>query len=150
MTGPARPARSVARLAAVQALYQMDVSGHGAEGVVREFHDYRFDRDMEGERLAGADEAWFATVVRGVAADQVEIDRDIRRRLAANWKLERLDATVRAILRAGVFELIRQPQVPIEVVIDEYLEITKSFFEGPEPGFVNAALDAIAADVRTG
>jgi N utilization substance protein B len=150
MSGPARPARSVARLAAVQALYQMDVSGHGAEGVVREFHDYRFDRDMEGERLASADEAWFAVVVRGVAADQIEIDRDIRRRLAAGWKLERLDATVRAILRAGVFELIRQPQVPIEVVIDEYLEITKSFFEGPEPGFVNAALDAIAADVRTG
>jgi N utilization substance protein B len=126
----------------------MDVSGHGAEAVIREFHDYRFDRDMEGERLASADEAWFAEVVRGVAAGQVEIDRDIRRRLAGGWKLERLDATVRAILRAGAYELIRQPAIPVEVVIDEYLEIAKSFFEGPEPGFVNAALAAIAADVR--
>jgi N utilization substance protein B len=148
MSRPARPGRSVARLAAVQALYQMDVSGHGAEAVVREFRDYRFDRDMEGERLASADEAWFAEVVRGVAADQIAVDRTIRRRLAAGWKLERLDATVRAILRAGAFELIRQSDVPIEVVIDEYVEIAKSFFDGPEAGFVNAALDAIAADVR--
>ncbi|HEY7851824.1 MAG TPA: transcription antitermination factor NusB [Caulobacteraceae bacterium] len=150
MSPPARRGRSVARLAAVQALYQMDVSGHGADAVIREFHDFRFDREMEGERLASADEAWFAQVVRGVAAVQVEIDRDIRRRLAAGWKLERLDATVRAILRAGAYELIRQPEVPVEVVIDEYLEIAKSFFEGAEPGFVNAALDAIAADVRPG
>ncbi|HXU99985.1 MAG TPA: transcription antitermination factor NusB [Caulobacteraceae bacterium] len=150
MSRAAWPGRSVARLAAVQALYQMDVSGHGAETVVREFHDYRFDREMEGERLAAADEDWFARVVRGVTTDQIAIDRNIRLRLAAGWKLERLDATVRAILRSGTFELIRQSDVPIEVVIDEYVEIAKSFFEGPEAGFVNAALDAIAADVRPG
>jgi N utilization substance protein B len=128
----------------------MDVSGQGAEAVVREFHDYRFDRDMEGATLATADEAWFAAVVRGVAAEQIGIDRAVRRRLATGWKLERLDATVRAILRAGAFELMAAPDVPVEVVIDEYVEIAKSFFEGPEPGFVNAALDAIAADARTG
>jgi N utilization substance protein B len=128
----------------------MDVSGQGAEAVVREFHDYRFDRDMEGAPLASADEAWFAVVVRGVAADQIGVDRAVRRRLASGWKLERLDATVRAILRAGTFELMRAPDVPVEVVIDEYVEIAKSFFEGPEPGFVNAALDGIAADARTG
>jgi N utilization substance protein B len=139
----------VARLAAVQALYQMDVSGEGAEAVVREFHDYRFDRDMEGERLASADEAWFAGIVRGVAAGQIGVDGAIRRRLAAGWKLERLDATVRAILRAGAYELMCQPEVPVEVVIDEYVEIAKSFFEGPEAGFVNAALDGIAANART-
>jgi N utilization substance protein B len=150
MTRSARPGRSVARLGAVQALYQMDVSGLGAEAVVREFHDYRFDRDMEGALLANADEAWFAGVVRGVATDQIDIDRNIRRRLASGWKLERLDATVRAILRAGAFELMRQMDVPTEVVIDEYVEIAKSFFEGPEPGFINAALDAIAADARAG
>jgi N utilization substance protein B len=96
MSRAVRPGRSVARLGAVQALYQMDVSGQGAEAVVREFHDYRFDRDMDGARLASADEAWFATVVRGVAADQIGIDRRIRGRLASGWKLERLDATVRA------------------------------------------------------
>jgi N utilization substance protein B len=150
MSRAVRPGRSVARLGAVQALYQMDVSGQGAEAVVREFHDYRFDRDMDGARLASADEAWFATVVRGVAADQIGIDRRIRGRLASGWKLERLDATVRAILRAGAFELMRQADVPVEVVIDEYVEIAKSFFEGPEPGFVNAALDGIAADARPG
>ncbi|HEV7156972.1 MAG TPA: transcription antitermination factor NusB [Caulobacteraceae bacterium] len=148
MSRAARPARSVARLAAVQALYQMDVSGLGAEAVVREFHDHRFDRDLEGRRLAPADESWFADVVRGVADHQSAVDRGIRTRLAAGWRLDRLDATVRAILRAGAFELMhKSADAPVEVVIDEYVEIAKSFFEGPEPGFINAALDRIAADV---
>ena len=133
----------------MQALYQMDVTGHGAETVVREFHDHRFDRDVDGLRLAPADEDLFAQLVRGVAAAQGEVDGGIRRRLASGWKLDRLDATVRAILRAGAFELLRLPEVPTEVVIDEYVEIAKSFFEGPEPGFVNAALDSIAADARS-
>ena len=141
-------ARSVARLAAVQALYQMEASNAGVETVVREFTDHRFDRDLEGEALAAADEAFFAEIVRGAVAEQGPIDRAIARRLATGWKLERIDATLRAILRAGAFELMRRPDVPIEVVIDEYLEITKSFFEGPEPGFVNGALDAIARDER--
>jgi N utilization substance protein B len=150
MTPPARPGRSVARLAAVQALYQMDVAGLGAEAVVREFHDHRFDREMEGRLLARADEDWFTRIVRGVAQGQAEVDRAVRRRLAQGWKLERLDATVRAILRAGAFELIGLGEAPTEVVIDEYVEVAKSFFAGPEPGFVNAALDGIAADVRPG
>jgi N utilization substance protein B len=141
-------ARSVARLAAVQALYQMETSNAGVETVVREFTDHRFDRDLEGEALASADEAFFAEIVRGAVAEQAPIDRAIARRLAAGWKLERIDATLRAILRAGAFELMRRQDVPVEVVIDEYLEITKSFFEGPESGFVNGALDAIARDER--
>ncbi len=156
MKRPKRPARSVARLAAVQALYQMDLAGLGAEAVIREFHDHRFDRDLDGVEesgetrpLAPADEAWFASIVRGVAEAQSEVDRAIRQRLASNWKLERIDATARAILRAAAFELMA-PDAPVEVVIDEYVEIAKSFFEGPEPGFVNAALDGIAADARTG
>lgn len=141
-----RQARSVARLAAVQALYQMEVSGAGAEAVVREFTDHRFDRDIEGHTLAQADEDFFAEVVRGVVADQADIDRAIARRLAEGWRLERIDATLRAILRAGAFELTRRADVPHEVAIDEYVEIAKSFFEGPEPGFVNGALDGIARD----
>jgi N utilization substance protein B len=141
-------ARSVARLAAVQALYQMEASNAGVETVVREFTDHRFDRDLEGEALAAADEGFFAEIVRGAVAEQGPIDRAIARRLATGWKLERIDATLRAILRAGAFELMHRPDVPVEVVIDEYLEITKSFFEGPEPGFVNGALDAIARDER--
>lgn len=141
-----RQARSVARLAAVQALYQMEVSGAGVDAVVREFSDHRFGADMEGSRLAEADEAFFGQIVRGVVQRQYAIDQAIAKHLASGWRLERLDATLRAILRAGAFELITRPDVPVEVAIDEYVELAKSFFEGPEPGFVNAALDAIARD----
>ena len=145
--------RSVARLAAVQALYQMEVSSIGVESVIREFTDHRFDRSLEGvegegDTLASADETFFAELVRGVVAEQRRIDAAITKRLAENWRLERLDATVRAILRAGVYELANRPDVPTEVAIDEYVEVAKSFFEGTEPGFVNGALDAVARDVR--
>jgi N utilization substance protein B len=148
LSGKARRARTVARLAAVQALYQMEVGGGGVEAVIREFTEHRFDRDMEGEQLAAADEDFFSEILRGVVAEQAAIDGAVRHRLAEGWKLERIDATLRAILRAGAFELMRRTDVPTEVVIDEYLEIAKSFFEGPEPGFVNGALDGIAHDVR--
>ncbi len=144
--------RSVARLSAIQALYQMEVSGVGVEAVVREFTEHRFDRDLdreiEGSKLAEADEPFFGELVRGVVGHQAAVDRAVVRRLASGWKLERLDATLRAILRAGAFELMQRPDVPVEVVINEYVEIAKSFFEGPEPGFVNGALDAIARDER--
>jgi N utilization substance protein B len=124
---PPRQSRSVARLAAVQALYQMETGGIGVDAVVREFRDHRFEADIEGEPLA-------------------EIDGAIARRLATGWRLERLDATVRAALRCGVFELMMRPDVPIEVSIDEYIDIAKAFTD--EAGFLNAALDAIARDVR--
>ncbi len=140
-------ARSVARLAAVQALYQMETGGAGVETVIREFQDHRFEGDIEGETLAAADEAFFAATVRGAVARQVEIDRAIAAHLAQGWKLERIDATLRAIFRAAGFELL-SGENPAEIVIDEYVEIAKSFFDGPEPGFVNAALDAIARDGR--
>ncbi len=146
-------ARSVARLAAVQALYQMEVSGAGVEAVVREFSDHRFDRplggeEVEGAALAAADESFFADLVRGVVEHQRGIDPAIAHRLAQGWRLDRLDATVRAILRAGAFELSHRPDVPVEVVINEYVDVARSFFEGPQPGFVNAALDGLARDVR--
>jgi N utilization substance protein B len=86
--------------------------------------------------------------VRGVVAHQGEVDKAVAKRLAQNWRLERIDATVRAILRAGAYELTHRGDVPTEVVIDEYVELAKSFFEGPEPGFVNGALDGVAQDVR--
>lgn len=142
-----RQARAVARLAAVQALYQMEAAGAGAEAVVREFLDHRFDADLEGERLAAADEDFFAELVRGAVGDQAAIDRAIAAHLAQGWKLERIDATARAIFRAAAYELMRT-DAPLEVVIDEYVEIAKSFFHGPEPGFINAALDAIGRDER--
>jgi N utilization substance protein B len=136
----------VARLAAVQALYQMEASGLGVEAVVREFRDHRFDADLEGEPLAPADEPFFAELARGVVADQKLVDRMIVERLATGWRLERIDATVRAILRCAVFELRHLIEIPREVIINEYLEITKSFFSGPEAGFVNGVLDKIAND----
>ncbi|MHB8529070.1 MAG: transcription antitermination factor NusB [Caulobacteraceae bacterium] len=127
----------------------MEVSGVGVEAVLREFADHRFGRDLEDRRLADADEGFFAELVRGVVDAQAIVDSVVGARLAKNWRLERLDATVRAILRAGAFELMRVASTPSEVAIDEYVEIAKSFFEGPEPGFINAALDRIAHDERT-
>ncbi len=142
-----RQSRTVARLAAVQALYQMEVSGVGVEAVVREFSDHRFGRDLEGEQLADADEALFGEIVRGVVGEQARIDQAVVRRLAENWKLDRLDATVRAMLRAGSFELIYR-DTPVEVVINEYVELAKAFFDAKEWAFINGALDAVAQDVR--
>jgi N utilization substance protein B len=138
----------VARLAAVQALYQMETAGTGVETVVREFRDHRFAGDLEGEALAAADEAFFADLARGVVAAQAQIDPAISAHLAARWRLARIDATARAILRCAVFELLHRREIPSEVVIDEYLEITKSFFGSTETGFVNGVLDAIARDDR--
>nr|WP_295107012.1 transcription antitermination factor NusB [uncultured Caulobacter sp.] len=148
MSGARIQPRSVARLAAVQALYQMEVSGAGVDAVVREFGEHRFDRDVEGERLAAADEKFFAELAKGVVSNQAKVDQGIVKRLVSGWRLERLDATARAVLRAGAFELMFRPDVPTEVVINEYVEIAKSFFEGPESGFINGALDAIARDAR--
>ena len=146
-----RRGRTVARLAAVQALYQMEVAGTGVEAVIREFSDHRFGRAPDGEQgapLADADEDFFADLVRGVVSQQGAVDATIVRRLSKDWRLERLDATVRAMLRAGAWELMHRPDVPSEVAIDEYVELAKSFFEQTEPSFVNAALDGVARDVR--
>ena len=146
---PPRQARSVARLAAVQALYQMETGGAGVETVVREFRDHRFGADLEGRELAEADETFFADIVRGVVARQAEIDRLVTGRLAAGWKLSRLDATTRATLRAGAWELLAAPETPVEVVLDEYVELARAFHEtGSEAGFVNGALDALARELR--
>ena len=142
-----RRARTVARLAAVQALYQLEITGAGVETVLDEFRAHRFEADLEGETLGEADEAYFAELVRGVVARQSDVDRAVVRRLARGWRLERLDATIRAILRAGAYELIFLPDTPREVVIDEYVELAKAFFEPADAKFVNAALDAVAGDV---
>jgi N utilization substance protein B len=126
----------------------MEAAGAGVETVVREFRDHRFSRDIEGQTLAEADEPFFADLARGVVAEQTRIDRAISRHLAARWRLERIDSTVRAILRCAAFELLHRPEIPSEVVIDEYLEIAKSFFGSTETGFVNGVLDAITRHDR--
>ena len=128
--------RRAARLAAVQAIYQMELTGVDAEAVAREFIEHRFGR--EPEMLEPVDQEFFATIVTGVPHHQIEIDGSIARCLAADWRLERVDSILRAILRAAAFELIARHDVPAKVVIDEYLEISHVFFSGDEPGFVNA------------
>ena len=143
-----RRARTVARLAAVQALYQMELAGEGVDTVISEFSNHRFDADIEGEPLAEADEDYFAQIVRGVVGEQAAIDTSVKARLASNWRLERLDSTLRALLRAGAWELKSRPDVPREIVIDEYVELAKAFFDEAEAKFVNAALDGVARDVR--
>lgn len=143
-------ARTVARLAAVQALYQLDLGGEGVETVIEEFSRHRFDADIEGEMLAEADEDYFGAIVRGVVNNRSRLDPAIAARLASSWRLERLDATLRALLRCGAWELIEQADVPREIVIDEYVELAKAFFDEAEARFVNAALDGVARDVRAG
>jgi N utilization substance protein B len=136
-------ARHAARLGAVQALYQMEMSGNGAEEVAAEFAEHRF-----AELPATPDGEFFHAVVNGVPQHQVEIDRAIAASLSEKWKLERVDSILRAILRCGVFELIGRRDVPAKVVIDEYVAVSGAFFGGDEPGFVNAALDGIARRKR--
>jgi N utilization substance protein B len=142
------PPRSAARLAAVQALYQMESGGQGVEATIREFKDFRLGQDLEGEALQAADATFFADILRGAVEAQNKLDPYLTRQLAAGWRLSRLDATVRAILRAGLYEMIRRPDVPYKVVINEYVDVARAFFEGDEPGFINAVLDAAAKDAR--
>ena len=137
-------ARRASRLAAVQAIYQMELTGEDAETVVSEFSDHRFGREVEISPAGVPDEEFFGAIVRGVPHVQVEIDRSIAKCLSANWRLERIDSILRAILRAASFELIERRDVPAKVVIDEYVDIAHAFFHGDEPSFVNAALDKMA------
>ena len=140
--------RSAARLAALQALYQLEITGSAPEDVIREFIEHRFEHDSESGNDRPQDEAFFADVVRGVLKHQVEIDRAIARSLASGWTLQRIDSTLRALMRAAAYELVARRDVPGKVVIDEYVELARDFFEGDEPGFVNAVLDKLARQKR--
>lgn len=138
----AQHARHAARLAAVQAIYQMELTGEDAQSVTEQFCEHRFAETAA--ELGEPDESFFADLVKGVPHHQMEIDRTIAQGLAENWKLQRIDSILRAILRAGVYELVARKDVPAKVVIDEYLDIAHAFFTGDEPAFVNALLDRVA------
>ena len=137
-------ARRASRLAAVQALYQMELAGAGAEEVADEFIAHRFEEFSATQ----PDADFFSAIVMGVPVHQVEIDRVIAACLSENWTMSRIDSILRAILRGGAFELIARRDVPAKVVIDEYVAIAREFFFGEEPGFINAALDNIARRKR--
>jgi transcription antitermination protein NusB len=136
-------ARHSARIAAVQALYQMELAGGGAEETLEEFAAYRF-ADFE----VVPDRDFFAAILRGVPQHQVEIDRSIAGALVAGWSLGRIDSILRAVLRCGLFELVARRDIPARAVIDEYVAVARAFFGGEEPGFVNGVLDTLARRKR--
>ena len=140
--------RSASRLAAVQALYQMDLAGTDINAVVDEFIHVRFSGEEADEALIGADATFFAEVLRGVVRRQRDIDPLIDQQLAAGWRLVRVDSILRAILRAGVVELMERPDVPAKVAISEYVEVAKAFFADEEPKVVNGVLDKLARRLR--
>lgn len=140
--------RSAARLAAVQALYQMDIGGADMQSVIAEFEAHRLGREIEGKAMRPADAGFFRNLVRGVVEQQRQIDPLIHEALPASWPLKRIDLTLRAILRCGVFELTGKPDIPCRVVINEYLDVARAFFDDDEPGLVNAVLDTIARSCR--
>ncbi len=137
-----------ARLAAVQALYQMEQTEQSARSVILDFLEDRLGLDGEGEPIEEADPDLFKSIVDGVVERQEDVDSAIMKRLAEGWKIERLDATSRAILRAAVYELIVDIGLPSQIILDEYVTIAHAFFEGAEPKFINGLLDAVARDVR--
>lgn len=149
---PVKPAnkRGAARLAAVQALYQMDVVGSGVLETVAEYESIRLGKEIDGETYHAADASWFRGVVAGVVEKQKQIDPLIHSSLAKDWPLSRIDSILRAILRAGVFELSSRKDVPAKVVITEYVDIAKAFFEGDEPRMINGVLDRVARILRVG
>jgi N utilization substance protein B len=142
----AKEQRSVARLAAVQALYQMDAAGTTLPMVIAEFEKYRLGEDLEGQELRPADRAFFRYLLRGVVKSQRRIDPIIHSALPPTWPLTRIDLTLRAVLRCGVFELLSD-RVPRRVVIDEYVGVANAFFTADEPGLVNGLLDQVAKAV---
>ena len=145
----AKPAeRSAARLAAVQALYQMEVSGNGVIDALAEFEAFWIGREVEGIAFKPAENQFFRDILAGVVREQRPIDVKIDGALAAGWPLKRIEAVLRAILRAGAYELLFRKDVPVRVVISEYVDIAHGFYADDEPGLVNAVLDAIARDVR--
>jgi N utilization substance protein B len=143
-------ARSQARLAIVQALYQMDLAETDLVEVIEEFKQHRLGGSADGNGMVDADQEHFAQVLRGVVKRQREIDPMIDQQLATGWRLARIDSIVRAILRAATLELLELPQVPPRVIISEYIEVARAFFEGDEPKLVNGVLDQLARKLRPG
>ncbi|MEE9375928.1 MAG: transcription antitermination factor NusB [Rhizobiaceae bacterium] len=142
--------RGAARLSAVQALYQMDISGAGLTEVVAEYENFRLGREIDGEMYLEADHAWFRGIVAGVVKEQKKIDPIIHQAMSDDWPLSRIDSTLRAVLRSAVFELTNRPDVDARVVVSEYVEVAKAFFDGDESKMVNGVLDRVARQLRAG
>ena len=148
--GPDRKAnrRGAARLAAVQALYQMDIAGAGINDILAEYESHWIGSEVEGDQYLPAEAAFFRDVVSGVVRDQAKIDPVIDEALTRGWPLQRIDAILRAVMRAGAYELEHRKDVPARVVVSEYVDVAHAFVEREETGMVNAVLDQIARQYR--
>jgi N utilization substance protein B len=140
--------RSAARLGAVQALYQMDLTGAGVADVFAEFESHWLGKEVEGESYKPAEAAFFRAIVSGVIEHQRPLDQIVDKTLAAGWPLRRIEAILRAVLRAGAFELLHRRDIPAKVIISEYADVASAFFDRDEVGLANAVLDTIARGER--
>jgi transcription antitermination protein NusB len=145
---PRAASRSAARLAAVQALYQMDMTGIDLNQVIAEFETHRLGQEVDGCQYADVEAAFFRNLVEGVVREQLMIDPLIDKQLAEGWRLTRVDSILRAILRAGAYEILVRSDVPARVVISEYVDIAHAFFAEQEPKVVNGILDRIGHKAR--
>ena len=142
--------RSAARLAAVQALYQMDIAGTGLNEILAEFETHWLGREVEGEQYLPAQAAFFRDIVEGVVRDQRKLDPLIDHTLSEGWPLKRVEALLRAVLRAGTYELDHRTDVPARTVVSEYVDVAQAFLDRQETGFINAVLDQLARQLRAG
>jgi transcription antitermination protein NusB len=140
--------RGAARLAAVQALYQMDLAGTGLNEIMAEFENHWLGGEVEGDQYRPAEAAFFRDIVGGVVREQIRLDPQIDTALSRGWPLKRIEAILRAVLRAGAYELACRPDVPARVVIAEYVDVAAAFVEQDETGMVNAVLDQLAHELR--
>lgn len=141
--------RGAARLAAVQALYQMDLAGTGLNDILAEFESHWLGREVEGEQYLPAEAAFFRELVCGFVVEQRRLDPVIDEALASGWPLKRIDAILRAVLRAGTYELDQKRDIPARVIVSEYVDVANAFVDKDETGMVNAVLDQIARQIRT-
>jgi N utilization substance protein B len=140
--------RSAARLAAVQALYQHHMEGTALARLLNEFHQHRLGHEIEDEQYAEADVDFFDDLASGAIVRRDEIDALLTERLAEGWTIARLDKTMLQILRAGAYELLARPDIPVGTAISEYVDVAHAFFDEREAKFVNGVLDAVAKAVR--
>ena len=149
-TFPAAGRRSAARLAAVQALYQIELTGAAPNSVISQFTDPKTRDQLTGEQMMEPDPELFGHLVRGVIAGRADLDQLITAALTADWGIGRLNIILRLIMEAGVHEITRRPDIPARVVITEYVDVAHAFFDGAEPGLVNGVLDRVAREHRPG
>lgn len=142
--------RSAARLAAVQALYELEVSGKGVNEAVAEFESHWLGREVEDIPAREADATFFRDLVNGFVREQPMLDVRIDAALTKGWPLRRVESVLRAILRTAAYELYFRADVPVRAVISEYIDVAHAFYEDDESRIVNAVLDALARDARPG